>query len=138
MLCWTNLIKYLTGCLSCFRNKKSTLKRHFFGKDFRSEQKREKNRVRRTQYFFASKLPDGFDNLGMFLEHERRDGHVLQLVEQVEGSRHVRVVEAERLLHLVVDVRQALFKFEPRHLKKKSELYYVETILEFSLLQLLF
>jgi hypothetical protein len=89
-------------------------------------------------FFFALKLPDGFDNLGMFLEHERRDGHVLQLVEQVEGSRHVRVVEAERLLHLVVDVRQALFKFEPRHLKKKSELYYVETILEFSLLQLLF
>ena len=71
-------------------------------------------------FFFALKLPDGFDNLGMFLEHERRDGHVLQLVEQVEGSRHVRVVEAERLLHLVVDVRQALFKFEPRHLKKKK------------------
>ncbi len=120
MLCWTNLIKYLTGCLSCFRNKKSTLKRHFLAKTLDLNKNEKKTESEELKIFFSSKLPDGFDNLGMFLEHERRDGHVLQLVEQVEGSRHVRVVEAERLLHLVVDVRQALFKFKPRHLKKNQ------------------
>ena len=62
--------------------------------------------------------PDGFDDLWLFLEHELGDGRRLELLEEVDGGGHVRVLQVKGLLKLDVDVDQPLLDLQPGDLEQ--------------------